>query len=126
MHHFTFSSRWTRVIFQYNPLADTLLVFYTGLAQQAERGTVNLEVGGSIPPSGAISVVRPRPSTFESAADARKRGDPGNRFIGNIPKANPCSKDFHQDIAQPGRARARGARGRGIVARFPGHFEGFA
>jgi len=26
------------------------------------------------------------------AADARKRGDPGNRFIGNIPTANPCSK----------------------------------
>jgi hypothetical protein len=25
------------------------------------------------------------------AADARKRGDPGNRFIGNIPTANPCS-----------------------------------
>lgn len=25
------------------------------------------------------------------AADARKRGDPDNRFIGNIPTANPCS-----------------------------------
>lgn len=29
---------------------------------------------------------------------------------------------FHQDIAQPGRARARGARGHGIEARFPDHF----
>ncbi len=33
---------------------------------------------------------------------------------------------FHQDIAQPGRARARGARGHGIEARFPDHFEGVA
>ena len=30
--------------------------------------------------------------------------------------------NFNQDIAQPGRARARGARGHGIEARFPDHF----
>ena len=29
---------------------------------------------------------------------------------------------FNQDIAQPGRARARGARGHGIEARFPDQF----
>ena len=34
--------------------------------------------------------------------------------------------NIHQDIAQPGRARARGARGHGIEARFPDHFEGVA
>ena len=32
-----------------------------------------------------------------------------------------CSQ-FFQGIAQSGRARARGARGRGIEARFPDHF----
>ena len=31
--------------------------------------------------------------------------------------------NFQQDIAQPGRARARGARGHGIEARFPDHLE---
>ena len=30
---------------------------------------------------------------------------------------------LHQEIAQPGRARARGARGRGIEARYPDHLE---
>jgi hypothetical protein len=33
----------------------------------------------------------PQPPQWKIAADARKRGDPGNRFIGNIPTANPCS-----------------------------------
>ena len=41
----------------------------------------------------------------------------------------PCSlprlttRHFIQEVAQPGRARARGARGHGIEARFPDHFE---
>jgi hypothetical protein len=33
----------------------------------------------------------PHHAKVKIAADARKRGDPGNRFIGNIPTANPCS-----------------------------------
>jgi len=31
------------------------------------------------------------PTKYKIVADARKRGDPGNRFIGNIPTASPCS-----------------------------------
>lgn len=31
------------------------------------------------------------PTKYKIAADARKRGNPGNRFIGNIPTVSPCS-----------------------------------
>ncbi len=41
-----------------------------------------------------------------------------------FPLVTPLKTFFHQDIAQPGRARARGARGHGIEARFPDHFGG--
>jgi len=35
----------------------------------------------------------------------------------------PSTRHFIQELAQPGRARARGARGHGIEARFPDHLE---
>ena len=41
---------------------------------------------------------------------------------GSIPAGHPKHPFLNQDMAQPGRARARGARGHGIEARFPDHF----
>ncbi len=50
------------------------------------------------------------------------------RVTGKPSCSTPCSssrlttRHFIQEVAQPGRARARGARGHGIEARFPDHF----
>ena len=49
-------------------------------------------------------------------------GDAGSTPAGH-PDQTRRSNNFNQDIAQPGRARARGARGRGIEARYPDHLE---
>ena len=49
-----------------------------------------------LPLSSRSSSVITHTSKYKIVADARKRGDPGNRFIGNIPTANPCSNPSGQ------------------------------
>lgn len=46
----------------------------------------------------------------------------GGSGAGSIPAGHPKHPFLNQDIAPPGRARARGARGYGVEARLSDHF----
>ena len=67
-----------------------MLAVYEAAGSKPAILTIWRSIASSIPFEPTV-VGYPYHAKVKIAADARKRGDPGNRFIGNIPTANPCS-----------------------------------
>ena len=66
-------------------------------------------------PANEGSIPSPN-TTFEPKKESYYATKPSRSHLARFPR--PPARPFYQDIAQPGRARARGARGHGIEARF--------